>query len=907
MIHRFSSRRTPLKDFLSRHLVNAKRYDRIAGFFSSSLLEVAGEALDEMKNDPGGPNVRVVCNSHLSALDAHTARAAKWGMRREWCSSLPSEMSEAMRRRLIRLYDLLQSGRLKVKVLPDSAFGLIHGKAGVITKEDGSKICFLGSANESQTAWVNNYELVWLDESQAGVSWVQEEFDALWSSSQAVELADAVIEDISRLAKRFVVQKIETWKEEESKPESPIVELPIYRKENGLWAHQKYFIKVAFEAHKNAGARYLLADQVGLGKTIQLALSAKLMALYGEKPILILVPKALMLQWQEELWNLLALPAARWNGRQWIDEQGIFYPEFGPEGLRKSPRRVGIVSTGLITSGSESVNILKELEYECVILDEAHRARRRNLGPGDINENPEPNNLLRFLMDVAPRAKSVLLATATPVQLAPIEAWDLLNILNGDANFVLGSAYSRWKTRAFQGLSIVLGEEVPPENIYEIWEWMRDPLPPTSESMDFEILRRSMKTTDKDFWVPTEALDSLTRPDKQRITRLKKIFFQKHHPFIRFIIRRTREFLEKTIDPQTNEPYLQPINIQLFGENKNESLLLPPFLYDAYQAAEEFCSVLAKRPGLNSGFMKTIMLRRVGSTIEAGRLTAQKMLGSALEKTQVEEEWDEETPETLSSLYPLTKAESEILERFLRILEENKDEDPKLHQVETILREGVYKTGPWLSSGCIIFSQFYDSVFWIGKKLSGMLSEEPIGIYATESRSGLIKGGIFQRSNREDLKKMIKSGELRLVVGTDAASEGLNLQRLGSLINLDLPWNPTRLEQRKGRIQRIGQIRSEIFIYNMRYRGSVEDRVHQLLSERLENIRDMFGQIPDTLEDVWIHAAIRDDERAKQIIDEVPKKHPFEMKYDKVENVDWESCSRVLDSTSQLEVLKRGW
>ena len=75
-------------------------------------------------------------------------------------------------------------------------------------------------------------------------------------------------------------------------------------------------------------------------------------------------------------------------------------------------------------------------------------------------------------------------------------------------------------------------------------------------------------------------------------------------------------------------------------------------------------------------------------------------------------------------------------------------------------------------------------------------------------------------------QKRITTGELRLVIGTDAASEGLNLQRLGSLINLDLPWNPTRLEQRKGRIQRIGQLRPEVLIYNMRYRGPVEDCVH---------------------------------------------------------------------------------
>jgi len=162
---------------------------------------------------------------------------------------------------------------------------------------------------------------------------VQEEFDALWSSPQAVDLAEAVVQDVARLIHRVVIPDIDAWKKEAARPAEPIVELPIYRRENGLWAHQKSFIKLAFDAHKNGGARYLLADQVGLGKTVQLALAAKLMALFGDKPILILVPKPLMTQWQDELWNLLEMPSARWNGRQWIDEQGVAYPEFGPQGL----------------------------------------------------------------------------------------------------------------------------------------------------------------------------------------------------------------------------------------------------------------------------------------------------------------------------------------------------------------------------------------------------------------------------------------------------------------------------------------------------------------------------------------------------------------------------------------------
>src|SRR4030042_1823407 len=169
-------------------------------------------------------------------------------MHREWCASLPDEIGTPMKTRLQRLYDFLQSGLLKVKVLPDEAFGLIHGKAGVITRTDGSRVCFIGSANESRTAWVSNYELVWLDESEEGVRWVQEEFDALWSSPQAVDLAEAVVQDVARLIHRVVVPGIGDWKKEESTPAEPIVELPIYGRETGLRAHHKSLINAAFAA-----------------------------------------------------------------------------------------------------------------------------------------------------------------------------------------------------------------------------------------------------------------------------------------------------------------------------------------------------------------------------------------------------------------------------------------------------------------------------------------------------------------------------------------------------------------------------------------------------------------------------------------------------------------------------------
>jgi superfamily II DNA/RNA helicase len=154
---------------------------------------------------------------------------------------------------------------------------------------------------------------------------------------------------------------------------------------------------------------------------------------------------------------------------------------------------------------------------------------------------------------------------------------------------------------------------------------------------------------------------------------------------------------------------------------------------------------------------------------------------------------------------------------------------------------------------------------------------------------------------------MVRRGELRLLLGTDAASEGLNLQRLARLINLDLPWNPTRLEQRKGRIQRIGQVHDAVKIYNLRYKDSVEDKVHDMLSKRLQDIHSMFGQIPDVLEAVWVQLALGKKLEAARIIDAIPHMHPFELRYTRLQKVSWERCEAVLAAREKLRLLLKGW
>ncbi len=891
MINRFSSRRQMLgHSFLNSRLNKALSYDRIAGYFRSSLLEVAGEALESMTGA-----VRIVCNSDLNLRDVETARAAQYAMRQEWCEAKPEKIGMVAQPRFARLYDFLTSGKLQVRVMPREKFGLIHGKAGVITLADGQKTSFLGSANETGEAWQTNYELLWEDDSLEAVEWVQEEFDALWHSPFAVPLAEFVVEDIGRLARRSVISSVVQWREE-AEPAAPVIEAPVYRREYGLWEHQKYFIQLAFEAHRSGGARLVLADMVGLGKTVQLALAAQLMALYGNRPVLVLVPKQLLWQWQDEMRDLLDMPSAVWTGRQWVDENGIEYQVMGPEGIKKCPRRVGIVSQGLITSRSEAVEYLKLLSYECIIVDEAHRARRKNLGPGKEDEKPEPNNLLSFLYSIAPRTKSLMLATATPVQLNPVEAWDLLDILSRDNEKVLGNPWSNWR-RAGAALHLVMGKSLLPEDGRELWSWIRNPLPPTKEHLDFHLIRRTLKMPDEQAVAPPEAWEELGEPGRSRVRRLARTFTQNHNPFIRHIIRRTRDFLEETIDPETNEPYLKKVEVVLLGEKPEDAIRLPAYLREAYDLAGEFCELLGTRVKA-AGFLKTLLLRRVGSTIFAGRQTAEKMLRD-WQSVVIEHEEDDES--AVSEMKKLTAEERQLLERFVAALNSNPERDPKYDVVLDLLKKG------WLELGCIVFSQYYDSIDWLARNLSLELPGEKIGIYAGNRRSGIMHGSEFINISREEIKGMVARGAIRLLLGTDAASEGLNLQRLGSLINLDLPWNPTRLEQRKGRIQRIGQLKDKVYIYNLRYKNSVEDRVHELLSSRMKEIYEMFGQIPDVLEDVWVHTALGEIEQANKTIDAVYKQHPFEIKYNQIRKVPWESCAKVLDAAERRKYLKQGW
>jgi hypothetical protein len=463
-LRRFSSRLERLsRGFLDEKLGGAIAYDRIAGYFRSSVFEVAGEAFETID----GP-IRIVCNSGLDVRDVSVARA----LFNDWCEGEPESMTERQRPRYERLSRLLRAQRVEVRVLPDASFGLIHGKAGVIRYRDGRSTCFLGSINETGEAWTLHYELLWEDEDPASVAWVQAEFDALWTHRDARPLAAVVVEDVERILNRRVVQVAE-W-DLPTEPQAPFIEAPASRQGVGLAPHQRAFVaRVVRDIDTFGQARFILADDVGLGKTVQLGMAAELVALTRELPVLVLAPKNLLLQWQEELDRMLAVPTARWVDGRWVTEDGVVWPS-APDAC---PRRVGLFPTSLVTAGSETAQALLKRQYSCVVLDEAHRARRHRAR----GREGEPNNLHSFMLDLAARAETVLMATATPVQLDRMELYDLMRILHRGCERVLGGIGSNWVHDQRGAMDLVRGQSDPPSGAASLWSWLRDPLIPKGE------------------------------------------------------------------------------------------------------------------------------------------------------------------------------------------------------------------------------------------------------------------------------------------------------------------------------------------------------------------------------------------------------------------------------------------
>jgi superfamily II DNA or RNA helicase len=907
-LRRFSSRTHRLdQSFLAEQLKGAKSYRRIAGYFTSSLFEVAHEWLESI------PDVKIVCNVDIHPDDLKVAQCREAKMLGRWNANAIEAEALLNRDRYRRLNAFLQQHGQAIRVAPDNVCGFVHGKAGVIERADGRKIGFIGSMNETRSGWQQHYEILWEDDSPEGIAWIEAEFDYLWNAAKP--LPEAVCKEVRRRSHRHEIGLDDVVDDDNIAP-SALIESPLYREGMSLQPWQQGFVTECLKHYRDYGfVRLLLADEVGLGKTLSLATAALALCLLNEKekrrrkPMIIFAPATLCEQWQTELLDKLGIPTARWQTTRkvWLDSNERAISPAGAEHIAACPLRIGIVSTGLMMRDSNEKQHLLDLSYGLVILDEAHKARSRQ---GFGKNAGEPNELLSFITAIAARADHVLLGTATPIQTTPEDLWDLVRVLHqGKGNFVLGNDYARWHKPA-EVLPILSGEQEVTD-LANAWELLRSPLPPVNSTADSRVrllyssIRQDLSLSLRQFEAGRLSdLDMSTREGFElELERLvaNAPFFQRENPFVRHVVLRKRTTLEeagllKRVGVDVHPDVNRVKDIHAFNALfEGLAVRTDEHFREAYNEARQFGKVLGKR-GKGGGFMKNLMQQRICSSLVAGINTATALLEG---RTLHEESDDMEEDVALQ-----TDEERAVLELLLHRLKQIAV-DPKYEAVlHYLVNEG------WLEHGCIIFSQYYDTARWLADALAAHFPDEAIGLYAGAGRSRLYQKVDSVGIERETLKIRVAEHKIRIMVATDAACEGLNLQTLGALINVDLPWNPTRLEQRIGRIKRFGQVRDSVDMLNLVNEQTVDEKVYERLSERMRDKFNLFGSLPDTIKDEWIEDIETMDQEMDQYIEAQKRATGFDLRYNahlSPSDKDWRDCSNVLSQRDFGNLMREGW
>jgi len=201
----------------------------------------------------------------------------------------------------------------------------------------------------------------------------------------------------------------------------------------------------------------------------------------------------------------------------------------------------------------------------------------------------------------------------------------------------------------------------------------------------------------------------------------------------------------------------------------------------------------------------------------------------------------------------IVELEREVTE--LRILEQMARDlrasgvDRKWNELSSILQSDEFNSGPEPRK-IIIFTEHKDTLSYLVERITTLLGNNDM--------VAVIHGGVNRDTRRRIQEAFRNDPTTRILIATDAAGEGVNLQRANLMVNYDIPWNPNRIEQRFGRIHRIGQTQI-CYLWNLVANETREGRVFERLFEKIEEQRKVYGdQIYDCLGDAQINRALQE-------------------------------------------------
>ena len=366
-----------------------------------------------------------------------------------------------------------------------------------------------------------------------------------------------------------------------------------------------------------------------------------------------------------------------------------------------------------------------------------------------------------------------------------------------------------------------------------------------------------------------EAMERRVAPFYLRRTKEAMVYFPEREPDGSWT---ARKIFTKRI-PATVEFTIDGEEFRLYREVtrfvKDQSAQAAITANDPRARAVGFLMALFQRRLASSAYALERSLENRARRLEQGLLDAAKLLSAAPPDIPSEEDLEEmedaerEEAERRAQAVTLAKNAEEVhqeireLRRFgewAKALEVSGGE-AKLGRLKELLHSEGFYTEP--DQRLLIFTEFRDTLEYLVEKLKGW------GFRVGWIHGGMRAGSRDEPGSRLQVEQQFREGTIQVLVATEAAGEGINLQCCHIMFNYDIPWNPNRLEQRMGRIHRYGQLK-DCLIFNFVATNTIEGRVLQRLLEKLQEIRNaldddsVFNVVGEVLPAAHVERVLRD-------------------------------------------------
>lgn len=778
-------------------------FDVMVGYFRTSGFFLMCDALDSVKR------IRILVGLNVDKLTAQiftTVKVAKENFSAAVKDEFDnSDVSYNVEYGVKKFLEWLAAGKLEIRLYTDAP---LHAKVYIARQSEDAiapnfDSVITGSSNFSEAGLINNLEFNVELKDYADVKFAHDKFEELWS--RGVPVSDEYID---------VVQN-QTWLKDDITPHEIYLKTLYEFFKEEINADKEYllenllpenFIRLQYQMDAVIQAKKILegyggvfiSDVVGLGKTYICAMLAKLLD-KGRK--LIICPPVLIKQWQDVLLKFSV--AARVESLGKLDK--------------------------ILTDGVE--------QFQYVFVDESHRFRR---------ETTESFSKLHKIC----YGKKIILISATPINNYSTDIESQISLFQSKHN------------------STIVG------------------------ARDLEEFFGKLDKKAKDF----------PKGSPEYLNQLAKNSREIRDKILRYVmIRRTRNEISKyySDDLQKNnvtfpklgtpEPVTYDFDDDIDKIFSETVAIIKNFKYARYMPlkylppSKKYSQMQTAQTNLG-GFMKSILVKRLESSFFAFKKTLSRFEDSyrnfiemfatgdvfISKKVDVYELLNNGDEDELLKLVDEDKVmhiksaafneqfiadlQSDLSDlKHLRKIWESVTSDPKLNQLKKELRTNKKFRG----NKKIIFTESKETAEYLYSELKKIFGDRII-VFSGDSSEGLkVK---IEKSFDPTIKN--PENNFDLLITTDVLAEGVNLHRANALINYDLPWNPTRIMQRVGRINRVGTKHAEIFVFN--FFPTAATKKHLSLEERILEKLQMFHE---TLGEDFKYLSESEDVSPKNLFD----------------------------------------